>query len=537
VRGLRKRFGGLQVIDDVDFEIARGETVAIIGPNGSGKTTTLNLIAGELRPDSGAIIFAGEPLARVAVWRRAQAGIARTFQNGRVFGNMTVRENVVAGTFRRRRAVRPFAALRGIPILGWIPLLAELALALVPAAGAGESRELATEAHAQLDRFGSRLGPRADDRAHIFSYANRRRIEIARALAAAPALLLLDEPAAGMNTAETLELQTQLVALRAAGQTMLLVEHKLDLVRALADRVIVLDGGVKIYDGSPHEFARDPAVLEAYVGRPAATPAAEPANVADARQPALLRVTDVDAAYGAFTALHGISLTVASNEIVSLLGGNASGKSTTMKIILGLRPVTTGRLVFDEHDITRTPTSERIRLGIASVPEARRIFPALSVDENLRTGAFVRAGAPTSDDFERVFSLFPRLAERRKQAGGTLSGGEQQMLAIARALMSRPRLLCLDEPTMGLAPLFVERVLDALVAINRSGTSILIVEQNVGLALGIAHRGYVLAGGAIVASGSAAELRDSALVQAAYLGSDPPTADASPVTKQSPASP
>jgi ABC-type branched-subunit amino acid transport system ATPase component len=303
---------------------------------------------------------------------------------------------------------------------------------------------------------------------------------------------------------------------------MLLVEHKLDFVRALADRVIVLDGGKLIFAGSPHEFAHDPAVLAAYIGRPAPAAATVRDQTANVIEPApLLALSGVEAGYGAFTALRGVSLTVGAGEIVSLLGGNASGKSTTMKVILGLRPATAGRLAFAERDITCARTSERVRLGIACVPEARRIFPDLSVDENLRTGAFVRTAGPTDDDFARVFALFPRLAERRFQLGGTLSGGEQQMLAIGRALMSRPRLLCLDEPTMGLAPLFVERVLAALDAINRSGTSILMVEQNVGAALQIAHRGYVLADGSIVTAGSAAELRDSALVRAAYLGANP----------------
>jgi ABC-type branched-subunit amino acid transport system ATPase component len=522
VRGLRKAFGGLRVIDDVGFTIAAGETVAIVGPNGSGKTTTLNMIAGSVPPDGGEIRFGGRDITHRAVWRRADDGIARTFQNGRVFGNLTVGENVVAGTFRRLRAVRPFARLRGLPFVGWLPLLAELVLALVPSAGSAERARLANDAEAELTPFGTRLAPRIGARAFLFSYANRRRIEIARALAARPALLLLDEPAAGMNTAETLELQTQLLALRASGQTMLLIEHKLDFVRALADRVIVLDGGREIFAGSPATFADDPAVLEAYVGRAATPLAAVAESVADAREHApLLALTKVDATYGTFAALTGVSLAVGAGEIVSLLGGNASGKSTTMKVILGLRPAVHGTIAFGEHDITRTATSERIRLGIASVPEARRIFPALTVDENLRIGAFVRGGQRLDDDFARVFALFPRLAERRRQAGGTLSGGEQQMLAIGRALMSRPRLLCLDEPTMGLSPRFVDDVLAALVAINRAGTSVLIVEQNVSLALGIADRGYVLAGGIVVAEGTASELRDSALVREAYLGVSP----------------
>jgi ABC-type branched-subunit amino acid transport system ATPase component len=400
--------------------------------------------------------------------------------------------------------------------------VAELVLALLPRAGAAERAQLSIEAEAELAPFGTRLAPRIGSRAFLFSYANRRRIEIARALAARPTLLLLDEPAAGMNTAETLELQRQLLALRARGQAMLLIEHKLDFVRALADRVIVLDGGREIFAGSPAAFADDPAVLEAYVGHSATPHATGTESLATGREHApLLELVEVDATYGAFAALTGVSLAVGTGEIVSLLGGNASGKSTTMKVILGLRPAVHGQIAFGERDITRAATSERVRLGIASVPEARRIFPALTVDENLRVGAFVRPGESLDDDFARVFALFPRLAERRRQPGGTLSGGEQQMLAIGRALMSRPRLLCLDEPTMGLAPRFVDDVLGALVAINQTGTSVLIVEQNVGLALGIADRGYVLAGGIVVAAGTASELRDSDLVREAYFGVSP----------------
>jgi ABC-type branched-subunit amino acid transport system ATPase component len=519
VRGLRKRFGGLRVVEDLDLRIMPGETLALIGPNGSGKTTTLNLIAGALRADAGDVLFLGRNVARLAVHRRAELGIARTFQNGRVFGNMTARDNVLAGAFSRLRAARPFARLRALPVINGIALLAELAIALIrPPRVVAENNLLRAESERELARFGERVLPRIERRAFLFSYANRRRIEIARALVAEPALLLLDEPAAGMNPDETAELQAQLVSLRAAGQTMLLVEHKLDLVRALADRTIVLDGGVKIYDGSPHEFQNDPAVREAYLGSASAA-GSDPIVARAGSEPAsILQLVDVDAAYGSFRALSQVSLAVGTGEIVSLLGGNASGKSTTMKVVLGLLLPSRGRVVFGERDVTGDSTASRVAAGIASVPEARRVFPALSVEENLLTGAYVRRRALFADDFARVFDMFPRLAERRSQPAGTLSGGEQQMLAIGRALMSRPRLICMDEPTMGLAPRLVERVLSAIVEINAAGTAILMVEQNVGLALQIAHRGYVLASGTIVASGSAASLRDASAVREAYLG-------------------
>lgn len=234
----------------------------------------------------------------------------------------------------------------------------------------------------------------------------------------------------------------------------------------------------------------------------------------------LLALTDVNVYYGPFHALRGNSLRVGQGEIVSLLGGNASGKSTTMKTILGLVTVRSGTVHFEGEDITHTSTSHRVRAGIASVPEARRVFPQMTVDENLLAGAYTRRDkAGVAEDLERMRDHFPRLAERRRQAAGTLSGGEQQMLAFARALMSRPKLVCMDEPTMGLSPKLVDQVLDEIVRINRDlGVAVLFVEQQAELALSIASRGYVLATGQIVLHGAATELLDNPQVQKAYLG-------------------
>ncbi|KRC51648.1 ABC transporter ATP-binding protein [Leifsonia sp. Root227] len=234
----------------------------------------------------------------------------------------------------------------------------------------------------------------------------------------------------------------------------------------------------------------------------------------------LLALDDVNVYYGPFHALRGNSLTVGEGEIVSLLGGNASGKSTTMKTILGLVRPKTGTVRFAGEDVTNAPTRRRVAAGIASVPEARRVFPEMTVDENLIAGAYTRRDkAGVADDLDRMRTHFPRLAERRRQQAGTLSGGEQQMLAFARALMSRPRLVCMDEPTMGLSPKLVDQVLDEIVRINRElGVAVLFVEQQAELALSIASRGYVLATGAIVLEGTAQELLDDPQIQEAYLG-------------------
>ena len=228
----------------------------------------------------------------------------------------------------------------------------------------------------------------------------------------------------------------------------------------------------------------------------------------------LLSLENIDTFYGPVQVHFGLNVQVGAGEIVCLLGGNASGKSTTMKIILGLLRPRAGRVMLDGKDITAMSTPDRIRAGIASVPEARRLFPLMTVRENLLMGAYLRRGPEVAADLDRVLTLFPRVAQR----AGTLSGGEQQMVALARALMSRPRLICMDEPTMGLSPLFVDRVLELIAEINKQGTSVFMVEQNASLALRIAHRGYVLQTGRIVLEGPAASLLADPAIRDAYLG-------------------
>ena len=235
----------------------------------------------------------------------------------------------------------------------------------------------------------------------------------------------------------------------------------------------------------------------------------------------LLSLEAVDTFYGPMQVHFGLDLHVAEGEIVCLLGGNASGKSTTMKIILGLLHPTRGEVRWSGASLRRVPTHARIRLGLASVPEARRIFATMSVDENLLMGAHVRNDrAAVKRDRERVLELFPRLRQRLAQAGGTLSGGEQQMLAMARALMGNPKLVCMDEPTMGLSPLWVERVLELIQTIQRQGTSFFMVEQNAHQALGIANRAYVLQNGHLVLEGGAKELAGDPRIRHAYLGGE-----------------
>jgi branched-chain amino acid transport system ATP-binding protein len=233
----------------------------------------------------------------------------------------------------------------------------------------------------------------------------------------------------------------------------------------------------------------------------------------------LLELKDLSIAYGRIVALHGISLTVDEGEIVALIGANGAGKSTTMRAVSGLRPVLKGSIQFDGQDITKMRADLRVIRGVSQSPEGRGIFPGMSVRENLEMGAYTRRNRPEIDkDLERVFGLFPRLKEREKQSGGTMSGGEQQMLAVGRALMSRPKLLLLDEPSMGLAPMLIQQIFDIIVEINQQGTTVLLVEQNAQQALSRAHRAYVLETGRIVKEGTGAELLHDPAVKDAYLG-------------------
>jgi branched-chain amino acid transport system ATP-binding protein len=239
----------------------------------------------------------------------------------------------------------------------------------------------------------------------------------------------------------------------------------------------------------------------------------------DLVSPHLLELKNIDVYYGSAQALSKVSLYVKQGEIVCLLGGNASGKSTTMKIILGLLRPRSGEVLLKGESTAHLHTPAIIKRGVASVPEARHVFHDMTIEENLRVGAYLRPPGPSiKQDIQRMYELFPRLAERRRQRAGTLSGGEQQMLAFARALMSRPQLICMDEPTMGLAPIFVERVLDTIVEINRTGVTIFMVEQNAELALSIASRGYVLQSGRLVLEGPARDLLSNPAVREAYLG-------------------
>ncbi|MEV6905753.1 ABC transporter ATP-binding protein [Amycolatopsis sp. NPDC051071] len=233
----------------------------------------------------------------------------------------------------------------------------------------------------------------------------------------------------------------------------------------------------------------------------------------------LLEVQDINVHYGKIAALKGMTIEVGEGEIVSLIGANGAGKTTTLKTISGLRPLTSGRILFDGKDISKTPGHKRVELGIGQSPEGRGVFPGMTVQENLLMGAYTRKD-DLKADLKEVYELFPRLNERKTQFGGTMSGGEQQMIAIGRALMTKPKVLLLDEPSMGLAPMLIAQIFDIIREINKRGTTVLLVEQNAQQALKLSDRAYVLETGEVVKSARGSELLDDPQVRAAYLGGD-----------------
>ncbi len=475
VESVSRRFGGLQALKDVSFTVHSAKIVSLIGPNGAGKTTLLNVMSGLTRPDSGEIRLGEVALIGKTPELISRQGLARTFQHIRLFPGLDLIDNLVVGTPEDQETLnRAFALLHKI------------------------APNLVTQLHCRVTEL---------------SYADRRRVEIIRALIRRPKLLILDEPAAGMTHSEIGELKQLLLDLRSEGLAIVLVEHQMDLVMEISDQVVVLDHGEVIARGTPDLVRQDPQVIEAYLGRPIESTSIS--GIPETGKP-LLQITGLRAGYGDYDILQDLSLTVAAGEAVVLLGANAAGKTTLMKALSGTLETRTGQVVLGGESIVAASPAERVHRGMVHVPEGRRVFPKLSVEENLRMGAYLHQQGADGRMTE-VFTLFPRLQERRGQMAGTLSGGEQQMLAIGRALMSKPSLLLLDEPSMGLAPGVVQQLFEAIAAINRQGVTILMVEQNARLALSVAHRGYLLSGGRIVHEGTAAELLADEAVRKAYL--------------------
>ena len=488
-RGVTKRFGALVAVDGVDLVVRQGELHSIIGPNGAGKTTLFNCLTGLLQSDAGGITFEGRDISRLPPYGIAAHSVARSFQIISIFQQLTVFENV---RIAAQAGSRHRFSLAGNPDrLADVNQTAREVLGLVGLVGL----ENTTAAN--------------------LSHGDQRLLEMAIALATSPRLLMLDEPLAGLSPAERTR-TARLIRNLAGEHTIVLIEHDIDRVLELSDRITVMHQGKVIAQGSPEEIQRNQAVQEAYLGHAqleevrlaARAPRAKGGDV-------LLSVDTVNAYYGKSHVLRDVSLQVREGEAVCLLGRNGVGKTTTLSTILGLVPPKSGQIRFKEKRIAGWPPYAIGRLGIGLVPQGRRIFPNLTVVDNLGLGR--RADNHAFWNMDQVLTQFPKLAELKGRRGENLSGGELQMLAIARALMGNPHLLLLDEAMEGLAPAIVAEVAHMIQQV-RGRTTILLVEQSAPLALALCDRAYVMSRGEIIYAGAATELAEDQALQNRLLG-------------------
>lgn len=491
VAGLTKRFGGVTAVDGVSFDVPAGSAMAVIGPNGAGKSTVLKLIAGVHRPTGGEIRLGGVRLDRLEPHEVPAHGVALAHQVPRPFRGLSVLDNVRLGirAGRRRGLQDPEAILESCGLTG-----------------------VAGRPASSLPLLGL------------------KRLEVARALATAPEVLLLDEIAAGL-VGRDLEDAIDLVrTVQRSGTTVVLVEHVERVVSSLVDRVLVLDWGKPIAEGTPASIAADETVRQVYLGTggahaPASRPEV-PAAHPDSPAGPVIALAGVTAGYGAITALRGVDLRISPGEVVAVLGANGAGKSTLCGVLSGAVAPASGSVHVDGEDATTWPVHRRARAGIAHCPEGRRLFPDLTVRENLFLGAPLSARrADVVERLDEVLSIFPALTEKLPVSAGNLSGGQQQMVAIGRSLMSRPRVLVCDEVSLGLAPVAIDALYEALVVVRDRGTAIVLVEQNVTRCLTFADRTYVLERGRVSYDGPCEPLLDPELLDNAYFGAAPTTLD------------
>ncbi|MFI6357251.1 ATP-binding cassette domain-containing protein [Streptomyces sp. NPDC050743] len=476
-RGLTKRFGGVTALDGLDLSIEPGDVIGVMGPNGAGKSTLLKTLLGEIQPDSGDVLLDGRSILGWPTHRIARSGVALAYQVPRPFLRLTVAQNVQVGALARGDRMRALDVLDLCGLAG------------------------------QAQRPAGTLG-----------LLDLKRLEMARALSLHPRVLFLDEVGAGLVAHETEQMIDIVRRVHDEGVALVIVEHVEAVIRELAERVVVIDWGKVVARGTTEEVAADPTVRNIYLGEGSAPVHRQDRQRRETAEPPLLELDGVTARYGKALALDGVSLRVQPGEVVSVLGANGAGKTTITRVITGLLPVSSGEVRMSGTVLTRLPAHRRIMHGVACCPEGRRIFGELTVHENLMLGGFTLASAERAARAEELCALFPVLAERRTQRAGTLSGGQQQLLAMARALMSKPRLLILDEASLGLSPVAVDTVFQAITDIREAGTSVLLIEQNAHRSLSIADHAYVLDRGRITYEGPARELDDPDRLSEAYFG-------------------
>jgi len=491
--GVKVHFGGLKALDGVDLEVREGEIVGLIGPNGAGKTTLMECISGFQRVTAGSIHHKGIDLLKLPPGARADLGIGRTLQNVRLFPYLTIVDNVRVALHRHQASGAVADAIR-------LPKTRD------------EDAAVLHEAQRLVSLVG--MDAFAEKFASELSYGTLRLLELACMLALQPSLLLLDEPASGISQKETEALGPLLLDIkRQTGATILMIEHDMPLVMGLSDWVYCLDAGKNLSTGTPEEVQADDKVLAAYLGTPteqrkvAALPKRE--QHPDRPTEVLLDVKGIDVHYDKLQVLYDVDVRVHRGERIALLGTNGAGKSTILKAASGLIPVSKGTIEWKGEDVTGASAESLVQKGLGQVPGGRGLFPTLTVGENLRMGGYLLPKKQIEEEVERVTTYFPWLAERSDQPAGTLSGGEQQQLATARALITRPELLMIDELSLGLAPIVIERLMETVQRlVEEEGLTVVIVEQQASFALGYTDRAYFLEKGEVRYEGPSAGLTE-----------------------------
>ena len=481
--GVTRTFGGVTAVNSVDLVVNPGELVGIMGPNGAGKSTLFSLVAGARKPSAGKLRVCGKDFTKIGLGDAARHGVGLAHQIPKPFRKLTVRQNVDIASYVLPRNRRKAAVDYALELSG--------------------------------------LANRQDKMAGDLGLLELKRLEIARVLALEPRLVLLDEVAAGLNASDLDELINLVRKVHATGKTVILVEHVQEVIHKLAERVVVLEWGTKLMEGTPEEVSNDPRVVEIYLGSAQNESALK--RSASTSGEKRLAVEGLSAGYGPVKVLDDVSFEVGAGEILTVLGANGAGKTTLAKALEGMVKTRSGVVSFNGDDITDLPTFARQRSGLALVPEGRRLFGELTVRENLRLGLKSERGFKAThkdqSPLDRVYELFPKLVELNDRQAGQLSGGEQQMVAVGRALAGEPDVVIFDELSLGLAPIVVDRLLEAVVAIANSGISVVLIEQNIHKAMAVADKILVLKRGEVVFSGKPSDFSEEEL-QRAYLGAD-----------------
>lgn len=476
VNGLTKRFGGLVAVKDICFQIQAGEILGLIGPNGSGKSTVMKCIMGIEKPNAGEVKLSGTNVAGWPTHRIARHGVGIVFQHSHPLQRQTILEHIK------------------------LALLPDNLFMLATDHGVTRRAEEIAE-RVGLSRVKNRL-PRT------LAFADLRRLELAKAIARNPKVVLVDEPFAGLTSAEVADFSTLIASFREDGHAVLLVDHNVKGVAALVDRVLAMYLGEYVADGTAEEVMQNETVRRVYLGGKIET-ASRPEREGKGHTP-LLNVKNLGVLYGKATALDDVSVHVGEGEFVSVVGLNGAGKTTLFNAISGMVPHS-GTVEWRGQSLEGRTAGSIARDGIVQCPETRELFGDMSVRENLDLGGQHLTPDESHKQLEWLFALFPILKSRQGQAARTLSGGEQQMLAIARALMMKPKLLVLDEPTLGLAPVILEQLSKAMETLRQTtDITVLLGEQNVTFALPHADRVYVLEHSRVVWEGPPGKFAEEA---------------------------